>query len=557
MKKVHAILFLWIIIAPFALMYAQEDEINKEVRVIKNYEPVISDADKIPRDPAYTDTTKIQPTIRYSISPVKHTTSFDTRPIKPARLVGVALDELYNYHLKLGIGNYLTPLAELSYNNLRSREFSFGADAYHKSSLAKIKLANDDKVYAGYADNNLGLQARYLADENVFAGKFGLSANTHHFYGYNTDLFSDSLPSFENSDIRQRHNYIFGEFSARSNYTDTLRLKYHLNLHLGHFYDFYDARQSNVIFEAGLNKDLSAFNLGGDIKWEQYQSTTAPDSVMGGILHVSPWLKMQEDDFLLKLGLSAVSDIGQSGFYIYPNALIEFKIVDRVLLPYMGASGELQANNYYQLVQQNPYLKSNYHHPYRTDNKITGFAGFKGNLSSRAFYNLGASFGLYDDYIFFLNDTSDQLQNQFITETTDNSLTKITYTGELQFDVTDDFGLQGILNIYKYTPGDEKQEPWHLPQHEFSVIGQYHFRDKLNAQIQVLGVGKRKAPDYLTQETITLNPILDINLAVEYKYTRLLSLYLDINNLTASKYYRWHQYPSQRLNIIVGASYKF
>jgi hypothetical protein len=53
----------------------------------------------------------------------------------------------------------------------------------------------------------------------------------------------------------------------------------------------------------------------------------------------------------------------------------------------------------------------------------------------------------------------------------------------------------------------------------------------------------------------TIPSVLDFNFGAEYRYTKILSFWLHLNNFTASKYYIWNQYPAQRFNMMVGMSY--
>jgi outer membrane cobalamin receptor len=55
----------------------------------------------------------------------------------------------------------------------------------------------------------------------------------------------------------------------------------------------------------------------------------------------------------------------------------------------------------------------------------------------------------------------------------------------------------------------------------------------------------------------TLDGYLDLNLGVDYRISKVLSTFVQINNATASKYSRWYNYPSYRLGVFAGLSYSF
>ena len=47
----------------------------------------------------------------------------------------------------------------------------------------------------------------------------------------------------------------------------------------------------------------------------------------------------------------------------------------------------------------------------------------------------------------------------------------------------------------------------------------------------------------------------DVNLGVEYRYTKLLSFWVKVNNMVAQRYYLYNQYPSYRFRFMLGFSY--
>jgi hypothetical protein len=52
-----------------------------------------------------------------------------------------------------------------------------------------------------------------------------------------------------------------------------------------------------------------------------------------------------------------------------------------------------------------------------------------------------------------------------------------------------------------------------------------------------------------------MNPFFDFNLGIEYHYTKILSLFLQFKNLTASRYLIWNQYPAYRFQVMAGLTY--
>ncbi|MCK5691260.1 MAG: hypothetical protein KAI08_00385, partial [Bacteroidales bacterium] len=144
---------VWMVVCllPLAMMGQQ-----KEVRVVKPYSPTLSGAEKIELLPSMDEKIEFDiPEIAYQLYPKRYESQFRVEPIKAARMVKMPLERLYKSQLTLGFGNYLTPLAELNINQLRSRNGTFGVHLKHHSMNGKVKLDNDLKAPAGFNENEL------------------------------------------------------------------------------------------------------------------------------------------------------------------------------------------------------------------------------------------------------------------------------------------------------------------------------------------------------------------------------------------------------------------
>src|SRR6056297_1678854 len=116
MKRL-GILILFLAIAP--MLNAQE-ELEKEVQVVKPYDPSVSDAFKINYLPVIIDTIKYIPTFQYALQPKPVPVKYDIIPIRAAKMVGEPLTKLYGNYLKVGVGSKTLPLIEYYHNNLRN-----------------------------------------------------------------------------------------------------------------------------------------------------------------------------------------------------------------------------------------------------------------------------------------------------------------------------------------------------------------------------------------------------------------------------------------------------
>jgi len=74
-----------------------------------------------------------------------------------------------------------------------------------------------------------------------------------------------------------------------------------------------------------------------------------------------------------------------------------------------------------------------------------------------------------------------------------------------------------------------------------------------------MAIGDRYAKVWNTTtssiEAKKLNSIIDANLGFEYRYSKILSAFINLNNITGSRYYIWNNYPSYKFNILAGITY--
>lgn len=93
------------------------------------------------------DTIKKIEAIDITITSKPIETSFLPSQILPAKMVNEPLSKLYHCLVKLGMGNYKTPYAEIFINNLRNKENVYGFRFKHLSSASTLeKLVLQDLV---------------------------------------------------------------------------------------------------------------------------------------------------------------------------------------------------------------------------------------------------------------------------------------------------------------------------------------------------------------------------------------------------------------------------
>jgi hypothetical protein len=529
-------------------------DLNKEVYVVRPYEPTLSDATKYNFLPRSDQFEAVPPHFEYVVSPKRLESVFEPNLIKPAKTVATSLSKIYKSWLKLGLGNYSTPLAELNISNLRSKDYAYGAYLYHKSSHGNLRLLNNQKVPAGYSIDNVNLYGKRFFPTASLKGNLRFDHKGFNYYGYNTALFVDSFPPIDHNNTKQR-TYLLGfDLGLNSTNTDSSYLNYKINASYDYFWDKSKNNESNIIVEGRLDKNLFGLQMGLDLLVDNSKLNSAIDTISNTILRFNPWISKRSTDWKFVLGFEAVTDVADiSNFYIFPRASLDIIIIENILVPFIGLSGELQKNNYQRLSAENQFIVPGLRLK-NTNSNIIAYGGLKGNITSLIRFRADVSYTVYKNMHFFVNDTLLPLQNQFTAVYGDVDL--ITYHGQLVVQPSADVEVAIEGNYYDYNVF-EQEKPWHKPVYDVKLDAEFKLSSKFTMGAGFTVTGTRWVKDYLQPGGMfKIKPVADINMKLNYHYSKVFSLFAEMYNIADRSYLIWNQYPSQRFNFLFGLSYK-
>jgi len=229
-------------------------------------------------------------------------------------------------------------------------------------------------------------------------------------------------------------------------------------------------------------------------------------------------------------------------------------VIENLLFAYLGVDGGLEINHYRNIASENPFVIPGLSVK-NSDHNLDVYGGFLGSISTSTTFKIKGSYALIDDMYFFVNDTVGELRNQFNVEYDDIEL--VSLYGEVESKPTDKLSLLLKGNYYGYSMSAQ-DEPWHKPSWDITFAASYNLRNKILISADLFGQGKRYAKTYgLAGNAVKkkLDGLLDINLGIEYRYTKLLSGFVNLYNIASVRYSQWNQYPSQQFFILVGFTY--
>ena len=565
------------------IVRAQEN-LNQSLVIVRPYEPSVTDAQKITTMPNLRDSFSIKPAFEYSIRSQRIDTRFDVTPITPAKLNPIPQPKLYRGYIKLGAGTFPNALGELSLNTVRNKDYAAGALFKFDGAKGKVKLDNSERVFAGYSDISAKVFGQKFFHGSTLYGELGASGQTAHNYGYDTKAFTvvddNRLPidtTFLRGDIRKNYFFADANIGIRSSHFKTEQLNYDVQLGYKfahnklddmylpgyHLPDFlptsngYAKYSENAVnFKAQLDNNM----FGGNVNVDLYNRSNAFDSLRNNFaVDLNPWFMLDNDSVRLQVGMRVAAykeGDGNLQYGIFPKIEFQFTLLKDIFIPFVGIDGYLSPNTYRNMVTENPFITPGLAAGI-SKTKLQIYAGLKGTLTTKLSYYLRADFSTSENEIFFVNDTSySRVQNYFTVVTDD--LNTFSFKGELYFNPAESIDLGLKVAYFNYQPSKEKYA-WHKPEYTLEFLAKYNLRNKIIVNFNVIGVGKRYAKAFYKPDTeeqfYTLKEALAFNLGAEYRYTKSLSFFLKLNNISGAKYERWNFYPSHKFNAMVGFTY--
>jgi hypothetical protein len=551
-------LFLIIIALSTGMLFGQGDGQHERVVVVKPYNPMVDDAFKINLTPVITDTAENKAKLTYNITPMKLSTDIEIAPIKAAKMSGMPQPELYRLFLKTGFGNYTTPYFEVFYNSLRSRKSSYGLHYKHLSSMGKF----DDYAFPGYSENGFDVTSTLFGKNHIFSFKGEYERDVVHFYGRPDTLVNDTITDKEL--IKQRFHVAGFDAMMRSDYYGNDKLNHALGVKYRLINDLYSTLEHRLNITGGLDKGVSWFNfsrqqtIGIDAEVDFFNTGMKQDTTTEHynqlLVKINPYIETRIKELDVHVGGIVGYESENNGtLRFFPDISLKISLKEQSFILMGGLDGNLERSSFGLMAQENPFIISN-PELRNTRTRIRAYGGLRTALGSRINFTARVSSEAVSNLSLFSPDTMLLLQNRFGVIYDDGSILSV--KGELTYQAAEKIKIAGRVLYQDYNLTTELFA-WHKPAFTGGLEISYNMQDKFMgyAELSYLAGMKVKTWENGIAGSTNLKNILDINFGAEYRYSKLISAFLRMNNLAASRYYRWQHYPSQRFNMMLGITY--
>lgn len=537
--------------------------INEEVTVTAAYEPSIPDANKINIEPPESETAVPLPAMTYSNKPDQMLVSLKPESISAVKLVGEPLKKLYRNYVRAGMGTYMTPFVDLYAGSLRSKTLALGLHLKHLSSSGEIE---DYPI----ANNSLNLIEGYgfkFLDQHTITGELGFRRNVVHHYGFLENEFNETSTPFSynysDKDLKQRFARINAKVGIASNYQEETRLNHFAYIGFKNVGDIFETRENNVTFNVGADKqfDLLTFTdnqtlgLTADVSFTNYKDSLITQN--STLVTLKPFISTSFNEYSLKAGLSLNFKLDSiSKAYLFPFIEGQLKIIEDAFVVHAGITGNIERQSYDVLSDINPFVQSMLPLDY-TREKFTFYAGARARISSFVDLSALVKSSSVENAYFFANDFSIIPFNRFTILHDNGRVLRARF--EAQYHTAEHILIKAYAE-YENWSLDSLEHPYHMPDLKIGVDAMYQIQNKIILRANVAARGKHYALTVNNSDQyrdVTLNGFADVSFGIEYRYTKLLSGFINFNNITNTRYFLWNNYPSYRFNLMGGISYSF
>src|SRR5450432_319533 len=520
---------------------AQDTTKRKTINITSTFKPALKNTAKLNfnADAPLIDTT--HPDLKYDL-PIR----FLSITYQPAGLnpVALAADSIKTWnndnYIKVGVGNIHLPYVQagLSFGDRKNSFFNVFAEGY----------ASEGKL--PFQENNLfaaSVSGTIKAANNIeWDGGLGFRGEGYYLYGFQPDTLV-----FAKSQLQQQFLTFEGRIGLRNTVPTAYGLTYNPNFTVTAFGENSSPRASeaDMVLNLPLQKTLNEhFDIDLGFTADITNYTFGNVSIHNNIFLVSPAVIYHSDNISMHLEMTPSWD--QSDFHLLPNFLADYTTDDKRFTLFASLDGYYDKGSFKRFAGINQWL---WQPTSLLNTRVTEFfGGFKGSLSPHISYLAKAGFSESRNMPLFLDDSLDGKNFQVVYE---EKLQTFSVHGEISYLQGEDFNITAALTLNNFHTTSQAKA-WGLLPTEFTTTMRWQIMKDLWLKAD-LWVFEGAYWQYTDGVVGSSNGGIDLNAGVEFRLTKQLNLWLQMNNLFNDKYQRWNQYSVYGFNILGGVIFSF
>lgn len=470
--------------------------------------------------------------------------------------------DLYPGWVRVGYGNFLSPLIEGRYLSTQSADLQY-ATKFHHQSFGKGPVSWMEEE-SKESHTELAGDVSYFLDESELYSSLEVKRDAYTYYGQDLGFVIPPNVDFAGPYF-DPNKQVKGSLRLGIRDLDKVgRIGYAGELVLAGFRDSYAVREQELGFVGE-----GAFRPSKEIKATlglSYFSTATEDLryyLNRNYFSLRPEGKYTFGDFQFVAGVVLVSENdsvveSNSGIRLFPVLKSTYQVSEKLQVN-AAISGDVQRNTYRSFVQENPFLGPS-DQLLNTVTKISFAAGVEGIVSDKLVYRAGIDLRRQSNLHFFVNSYADTARFELVY---DQEATVFQFNSNLELSLTEKYILSTQFDFFHYSLSNQ-QVAWHRPTWILQLNNRYSPFRKLNLQANFQVMGGLQARGFgiietkpVRAEVVKLPALVDLQLKIDYMVNPRLSIFAEGNNLLNRNNSRWLNYPIRGIQGLGGLSFKF
>ncbi|MEJ8844275.1 hypothetical protein WG954_17910 [Lacibacter sp. H375] len=518
---------------------AQDTTKKQSVEIVSAFKPVLKNAVKLNFNATPPAPETGAPNLAYNI-PVQNL-YFNLQPVglKPMSLQIDSAGQAHNSnYIKVGYGNYNTPLVDAGFTLGDGKKTNFTLFANHLSQRGKLRVQR-------FSNTSFAANINSIVKNVEVYGKAGYQNQTFFLYGPD--------PVFANSkedSLKKPYQTINIRAGVRNAFINRFGISYNPDLNINVFSDTRSTETNGVL---DLPVEVRFGNSFGLLVRGNFDLTTftptGGETYTNNVFFLNAAAMLKTSRLFIKGGIRPTWDQGKLN--VLPDVLVDIHLQEKKIILTGGWTGYVQKNTYQALVAKNPWINQ----PLSQFNtRITElYGGFKGTLANSFNYRVQTGFLEYMSIPLFSN----HIQPGLFQVLREGKLQVLHTQGEIGFVLQDQFNASAKMDIYNFLNQQDEKRPWHFVPIELSAALRWQPSKKIMVKADLLSWQGAVYRKDLSESSERLRGVFDLNAGMEFKVHPLISVWGQFNNIFNNTYQRWNNYQVVGFNLLAGIRLTF
>ncbi|MEK0441984.1 MAG: hypothetical protein RL403_962 [Bacteroidota bacterium] len=471
--------------------------------------------------------------------------------------------ETYPGLVRVGYGNYLSPLIEGRYQSTQTEDWQFATKLFHQSfGKGPVTWMGEEESKESHTE--LAGQGSYFLSTSELFSSLSLRRDAYRYYGEDLGFVIPPNVDFAGP-VFDPNTQIQGNFKLGIRDLEKVgRIGYEGVLVLNGFKDSFAAREQELGFE-GKGTYRPSKDLSGTVALTYFTTDTQDREydLNRNYLSLRPEGTYRWGDFNFIAGFVLVSENDsveayQPGIRLFPVIKSAYQIGENLSVN-AAISGDVQRNTYRTFVQENPFLGPS-EQLLNTVTKLSFSAGVEGLVSDKLVYRAGIDLRRQSNLHFFVNSYADTSRFELVY---DQDATVFQFNSSVELSLTEKYTLTTQVDFFHYNLSNQ-QVAWHRPSWTLQMNQRFAPFKKLNLQANLQVMGGLQARGFgvietkpVQAEVVKLPALVDLQFNLDFAVTSRLAVFASGSNLLNRSNSRWMNYPVRGIQGVGGLSFKF